>query len=119
MKQATDNKTLELPMPGAKRGRGRPVTGNAQSSAERQKAYRDRKREEKVAIVNSRNASQELPPDDGSPRRLILELDRAQKTVDELRRENAELAEALTASRRENAALKTQIRNALQKMSAK
>jgi hypothetical protein len=49
MKQAADNKTLELAMPGAKRGRGRPTTGNAMSSAERQKAYRDRKREEKTA----------------------------------------------------------------------
>jgi hypothetical protein len=89
MKQAADNKTLELDMPGAKRARGRPTTGNAMSSAERQKAYRDRKREEKTAIVISRNASQELPPDDGSPRRLIAELDKAQRTVEELRRENA------------------------------
>lgn len=91
MKQAADNKTLELDMPGAKRGRGRPATGNAMSSAERQKAYRDRKRDEKHAIIISRNASQELPPDDGSPRRLIAELDRAHKTVEQLRRENAAL----------------------------
>lgn len=95
MKLAVDDQTLD-----EKRGRGRPVTGNAMSSAERQKAYRDRKRAEKVAIVNSRNASQELPPD-GSPRRLILELDKAQKTVEELRRENAALSAALTAAKRE------------------
>ena len=97
MKQAADNKTLELEMPGAKRGRGRPATGNAMSSAERQKAYRDRKREEKHAIVISRNASQEIPPDDGSPRRLIAELDRAHKTVEQLRRENALLLAELNA----------------------
>lgn len=42
MKQPTDTKTMELPMPGAKRGRGRPSTGTAMTSAERQKAYRDR-----------------------------------------------------------------------------
>lgn len=97
MKQMADNKTLELDMPGAKRGRGRPSTGNAMSSAERQKAYRDRKREEKDAIIISRNASQELPPDDGSPRRLIAELDKAQRTVEQLRRENALLMSELTA----------------------
>ncbi|SDG83897.1 MULTISPECIES: hypothetical protein [unclassified Duganella] len=97
MKQAAANKTLELEMPGAKRGRGRPATGNAMSSAERQKAYRDRKREEKHAIVISRNASQEIPPDDGSPRRLIAELDRAHKTVEQLRRENALLLAELNA----------------------
>lgn len=68
----------------APRSRGRPVTGNAMSSAERQKAYRDRKREEKAAIILSRNASQEIP-DDGSPRRLIAELDKAHRTIDELR----------------------------------
>lgn len=100
MKQAADNKTLELAMPGAKRGRGRPTTGNAMSSAERQKAYRDRRREEKTAIVISRNASQEIP-DDGSPRRLIAELDKAHKTVELLRRENALLLEELTALRRQ------------------
>lgn len=100
MKQADDNKTLELDMAGAKRGRGRPATGNAMSSAERQKAYRDRKREEKHAIVISRNASQEMPPDDGSPRRLIAELDKAHKTVEALRRENALLAAELAASKR-------------------
>jgi hypothetical protein len=88
MKQAADNKTLELDMPGAKRGRGRPATGNAMSSAERQKAYRDRKREEKAAIIISRNASQEMPPDDGSPRRLIAELDKAHKTIEQLRHDN-------------------------------
>jgi hypothetical protein len=80
----------------AKRGRGRPVTGSAMSSAERQKAYRDRKREEKAAIIISRNALREIP-DDGSPRRLLAELDKAQSRIDELRRENAllraELAE--------------------------
>ena len=100
MKQAADNKTLEPDMPGAKRGRGRPPTGNAMSSAERQKAYRDRRREEKNAIVISRNASQEMPPDDGSPRRLIAELDKAQRTVEQLRRENAQLAEELAALKR-------------------
>ena len=90
MKPATDD---------TKRRRGRPATGNAMSSAARQKAYRDRKRAEKAAIIISRNASQELP-DDGSPRRLIAELDKAQRTVDELRRENALLREELAAARK-------------------
>ncbi|WP_343732911.1 hypothetical protein [Duganella sp.] len=83
----------------AKRGRGRPASGTAMSSAERQKAYRDRKRAEKIAIINSRNALQELP-DDGSPRRLIAELDKAHRTIEELRRENALLREELQALRR-------------------
>jgi hypothetical protein len=74
--------------------RGRPVTGHAMSSAERQKAYRDRKREEKTAIANSRNALQESP-DDGSPRRLLAELDRAQRTVERLTGENQDLREQL------------------------
>ncbi|NYE60051.1 DNA-binding transcriptional regulator GbsR (MarR family) [Duganella sp. 1224] len=74
--------------------RGRPVTGQAMSSAERQKAYRDRKREEKIAIANSRNALQELP-DDGSPRRLLAELDRAQRAVERLTQENHDLKEQL------------------------
>lgn len=98
MKQAGDDKTMELDMPGAKRGRGRPVTGNAMSNAERQKAYRDRRREEKAAIIISR-ASQELPPDDGSPRRLIAELDRAQRAVERLEHENAQLRAELAALR--------------------
>lgn len=105
MTQAGDNKTLEPDLSDSKRGRGRPATGNAMSSAERQKAYRDRRREEKHAIAISRNASQELPPDDGSPRRLIAELDKAQKTVEALRRENAALAEELAASKRAYAEL--------------
>ncbi|MBV7534731.1 hypothetical protein KW842_03025 [Duganella sp. sic0402] len=88
MKQAADNKPLEPDMPVAKRGRGRPITGKAVSSAERQKAYRDRRREEKAAIIISRNASQEMPPDDGSPRRLIAELDKAHKTIEQLRHDN-------------------------------
>lgn len=108
MKQADDDKTLELA--GAKRGRGRPATGNAMSSAERQKAYRDRKREEKLAIAISRNASQEMPPDDGSPRRLIAELDKAQRTVEALRRENALLAEELAASKRAYVALSKRLK---------
>lgn len=100
MKQAGDNKTIELDMPGAKRGRGRPVTGSAMSSAERQKAYRDRRREEKAAIIVSRSASQELPPDDGSPRRLIAELDKSHRTIERLERENALLREELAALKR-------------------
>jgi hypothetical protein len=74
--------------------RGRPATGNAMSNAERQKAYRDRKREEKIAIANSRNALQEFP-DDGSPRRLLAELDRAQRTIERLTLENQDLREQL------------------------
>jgi hypothetical protein len=74
--------------------RGRPVSGQAMSSAERQKAYRDRKREEKAAIANSRNALQESP-DDGSPRRLLAELDLAQRTVERLTQENHDLREQL------------------------
>lgn len=83
MKQAVD-----------KNKRGRPVTGNAMSNAERQKAYRDRKREARVAIAHSRNALQELP-DDGSPRRLLAELDRAQRAVERLTQENHDLKEQL------------------------
>lgn len=83
MKQAAD-----------KNKRGRPVTGHAMSNAERQKAYRDRKRAEKAAIANSRNALQELP-DDGSPRRLLAELDRAQRTIERLTLQNQDLQEQL------------------------
>lgn len=83
MKQGADSKK-----------RGRPVTGQAMTNAERQKAYRDRKREAKIAIANSRNALQELP-DDGSPRRLLAELDRAQRTVERLMQENHDLKERL------------------------
>lgn len=85
--------------------RGRPVTGTAMSSAERQKAYRDRKRARKEAMAISRNASREMP-DDGSPRRLIAELDKAQAQLDALRRENALLREELAAMRVLHAASK-------------
>lgn len=44
MKQATDNQTMELPMPGAKRGRGRPPTGTAMTNAQRQAAFKARKK---------------------------------------------------------------------------
>jgi hypothetical protein len=91
---------MELHMSEAKRGR--PVSGNAMSSAERQKAYRDRKRAEKDAIIISRNASQEIP-DDGSPRRLIAELDKAQRTVEQLRGENALLRAELASLRQAKA----------------
>jgi hypothetical protein len=86
--------------------RGRPVTGQAMSNAARQKAYRDRKREEKAAIANSRNALQESP-DDGSPRRLLAELDRAQRTVERLTAENHDLREQLRLSQ-----IRTRKRNA-------
>jgi hypothetical protein len=41
MKDALDTQTTDL-FPSAKRGRGRPVTGAAQSNADRQRAYRQR-----------------------------------------------------------------------------
>lgn len=97
--------------------RGRPVTGHALSSAARQKAYRDRKREEKVAIVNSRNALQESP-DDGSPRRLLAELDRAQQTNERLAQEKALLATQLTLANQAVADLKEQLRLAEKKYNA-
>ena len=43
MKQLEDDKTLDLLGP-AKRGRGRPATGNAASAAERQRQRRERLR---------------------------------------------------------------------------
>lgn len=43
MKDQNDNRTRELIDP-PKRGRGRPKTGEAMTSAERQKAYRERNR---------------------------------------------------------------------------
>jgi 6-phosphogluconate dehydrogenase (decarboxylating) len=91
--------------------RGRPKTGRALSSAERQKAYRDRKREEKVAILNSRNALQELPKD-GSPRRILAELDRAQRTTEQLTQYNALLHSQLALVNQANACLKDQLRKA-------
>ena len=105
MKQTAESKTKALEVSSAKRGPGRPVTGSAMSSAERQKAYRDRKREEKTAIVSSRNASQEMPPDDGSPRRLIAELDKAHRTVQQLQQQNAALAGELAVLRQAHAEL--------------
>lgn len=44
MKATNDNRTLELPMPGAKRGRGRPPTGTAMTNAERQAAFKARRK---------------------------------------------------------------------------
>lgn len=41
MKQGADRYTMEMPMPGAKRPRGRPATGGM-TGAERQRAYRAR-----------------------------------------------------------------------------
>lgn len=90
-----------------KRGRGRPATGNAMSSAERQKAYRDRKREVKIAIINSRNASQEIPVE--GPRRLIVELDKAHKAFEALQQECARLAEQLAAEKRINQELRARL----------
>lgn len=58
MKQVKDNQTMELEMPGAKRGRGRPPTFSAMTNAERQKAYRDRLRE--TGIPKASKAKEEL-----------------------------------------------------------
>lgn len=90
-----------------KRGRGRPATGAAMSSAERQKAYRDRKREVKLAIINSRNASQEIPAE--GPRRLIVELDKAHQAYETLQREHALLVEQLGAEQRVNRELRARL----------
>jgi len=51
MKQETDTRTMDLPLPGGKRRRGRPATGGM-SGAERQRAYRARLAEEGKAPVS-------------------------------------------------------------------
>ena len=53
MRDVTDNRTAELPVGEAKRGRGRPPKANALSNAERQAAYRARRR---VSVTVTENA---------------------------------------------------------------
>jgi predicted RNase H-like nuclease (RuvC/YqgF family) len=118
MNSTADDQTAESPGTGARRPRGRPATGTAMSSAERQKAYRDRKREQKTIMALSRNASQELPQD-GTPRRLIMELDKAHQTIEALRHENALLSASLASMRSEHDALKLKLRNASRKITDK
>jgi uncharacterized coiled-coil protein SlyX len=50
MKDQADIQTIDLFQP--KRGRGRPVTGTAQTSADRQRAYRLRKKERPVVAFS-------------------------------------------------------------------
>lgn len=49
MKQAADKSTAELDLGDVPRRPGRPVTGKAMTNAERQKAYRERQRELRMA----------------------------------------------------------------------
>lgn len=98
MKQPTDTKTMELPMPGAKRGRGRPPTGVAMTSAERQKAYRDRVRENGPAGPAGKSFYQ-----------IEAQLAAARKRIERLEAENAllieERAKAFAAAEEARAAL--------------
>lgn len=96
MKQAADTKTLELPMPGAKRGRGRPPSGSAMSSAQRQKAYRERLRES--------GATRKLP--------TAMEFDHvaekcwaAENELSKVKAERDRLAQSVSAHEREHALL--------------
>lgn len=68
--------------------------------------------EVKFAILNSRNASQEIP-DDGSPRRLIAELDKAHKAMEVLQREHRKLAAELATAHLANQELREQLEVAL------
>jgi len=100
MKVAKDNKTLELPMPGAKRGRGRPPTFSAMTNAERQKAYRDRMRAAGASRA-SRTAtagkfemdSDEAEWERGRVAKIEDELSAAQTRIERLEKENALLIE--------------------------
>lgn len=60
MKQPADQKTLELPLEGGKRGRGRPAKPDALTPAERAKKYRDAKRMKKPEDIKSDHLSVRL-----------------------------------------------------------
>lgn len=89
MKYAKDTKTMEMPMPGAKRGRGRPPTFNAMTNAERQKAYRDRVR----AAPTPKSSPTEPNEFPWSTQRTQVEtaLYNAQQEIAQLRKEQATL----------------------------
>lgn len=53
MQDSTDKQTIDLFQP-VKRGRGRPVTGNAATAAERAKRYRDNKRALRQVITDAK-----------------------------------------------------------------
>ena len=53
MRDVTDNRTAELPVGETKRGRGRPPKANALSNAERQAAYRARRKSSVTVTENA------------------------------------------------------------------
>lgn len=92
MKQPGDNDTRELDLGEAKRRRGRPVTGEAKTSAERQRAYRERQKAQR----NGKNY-------EALDAALISALDRCDKLAAKLGRANEKIKEleAQLASRNE------------------
>lgn len=53
MRDVTDNRTGELAVGEVKRGRGRPPKSDAMSNADRQRAYRARRRENAVTVTKN------------------------------------------------------------------
>ncbi|SOY73025.1 hypothetical protein [Cupriavidus taiwanensis] len=83
MRDVTDNRTGELEVGEAKRGRGRPRKANAMSNAERQAAYRARRR---AAVTVTKNLS--------APRLIVDQVDAYDECRLEVEALRAELAEA-------------------------
>lgn len=89
MRDVTDNRTGELSVGEVKRGRGRPRKENALSGAERQAAYRARRKAsvsvtvtENGPVLTRRQADQAEASDEY--RALKAELAEARKTIDQL-----------------------------------
>nr|WP_315249442.1 hypothetical protein [uncultured Duganella sp.] len=90
MKVANDNKTMELPMPGAKRGRGRPPTGNAMTNAERQAAFKARRKANPPAQTPPRDYDQiELETERARIAMIECALKAANERIKALEKENA------------------------------
>ncbi len=95
MRDVTDNRTGELAVGEIKRGRGRPPKPNAMSNAERQRAYRARRRANVVTVTKSSFARVDQIDAYDECRleveALRAELAEAHETINEL---NADLVDA-------------------------
>ncbi|WP_247318439.1 hypothetical protein [Ralstonia pseudosolanacearum] len=85
MRDVTDNVTVDLPGMEQKRGRGRPRKAHAMTNAERQAAYRARRRAQQPA---DRSVTvTKMPADVDAYDECRLEVDQLREQLDEARRE--------------------------------
>ncbi len=85
MQDPADTRTLDaflLESTNPKRGRGRPVTGEAKTAAERMKAYRERLKATGATSAREAEASARIAALEAENRRLRAEVERLQAQVE-------------------------------------